>query len=77
MSIEELTKRRNEYCNTKYNKKWEAKISSFMTETINTFESQSKEITGLRGKVNKLEKAKTYSPFTEKEIKNFKLGGTD
>ena len=37
MSIKELTKRRNEYNNTKYNRDWEYKIAAFMTEVINTF----------------------------------------
>jgi len=77
MSIEELTKRRNEYCKYTGPAKWQAGIHNFMTEVINTFKSQSEEITELRGKVNKLEKAKTYFPFTEKEIKKFKVGGND
>ena len=77
MSIEELTKRRNEYCKCTSPDKWQAGIHNFMTEVINTFKSQSKEITELRGKVRKLEKAKTYFPLTEKEIRNIKIGGND
>ena len=77
MSIEELTKRRNEYCKYTGPAKWQAGIQNFMTEAINTFKSQSGEITELRGKVRKLEKAKTYFPLTKKEIRNIKLGGND
>ena len=77
MSIKELTKRRNEYCKFTHPADWQAGIQNFMTEVINTFKSQSKEITELRSKVRKLEQAKTYFPFTEKEIRNIKVGGND
>ena len=77
MSIEELTKRRNEYCEYTHPADWEAGIQNFMNEVINTFKSQLEEITKLRGKVKKLEQAKTYFPFTKKEVKKIKLGGTD
>jgi len=77
MSIEELKKIKNEYCEYTHPADWEAGIQNFMTEVINTFKSQSEAIIKLEGKVKKLEQAQTYFPFTEKEIRNFKVGGTD
>jgi len=35
------------------------------------------EVKDLKVRVKKLEEAKTYFPFTEKEIRNIKVGGTD
>ena len=35
------------------------------------------EIRQLKGKIGNLEKAKTYFPFTEKEIVNIKVGLND
>ena len=43
MSIEELTKRRNEYCKYTHPADWESGIQNFMTEVINTFKEISEK----------------------------------
>ena len=53
MSIEELTKRRNEYCKFTHPADWESGIQKFMTEAINTFKEQSSKISDLREKIGK------------------------
>ena len=39
--------------------------------------SLNNEVKQLNGRINNLEKAKTYFPFTEKEIENIKVGLND
>ena len=53
------------------------KIGNFMRDTIYALKEQQAQIAELQAKVTKIEQTKTYFPFSEKEIRNFKVGGTD
>jgi len=52
-------------------------IALFMQYTIDIVKDIIHRQEQLFKKVKKLEKAKTYYPMTENEIKNIKIGGTD
>ena len=44
---------------------------------LNYIQKNGKKIVDLEERIEKLEQAKTYFPFSENEIRNFKVGGTD
>lgn len=62
MSIEKLEEIYNDYY---YKSQSALNISAFMHHAINSFKDQQDQITELKGKVKKLERAKTYYPMTE------------
>ncbi len=67
MSIEELTKRRNEYCKNTRPADWEAGIQNFMTEVINTLKEFDGRIFNIERKFKK-KKEKYYANSKERQI---------